>query len=175
MSDYNPNSKKLLKGSVPTLNMRHEVVGGHADAADAADGADGADAGDAAPAGPAPDVSMDDEVMDLSSSSNETDDSDWEEEDEGGDDKEQNPRELIKDLKNRLRVSIQKNKRRGETIQKMKDRPATKVQMRNFLKQYYSQGFTNWILSNRGTLLRKKKGRVTRKWSHTGMSKSSRS
>ena len=147
--------------------MPHEGAGGHEDAAAAA------------PAAPAPDVSMDDEgdeVIDLSSSSSESDDSDHDDwEDEGGDDKEQDQRELIKVLKNRLRVSRQKNKRRGETIQKMKDSPATKAQMRTFLKGYYSQGYTNWILSNRGTLLRKKKGRVTRKWSHTGMSKSSRS
>ena len=129
----------------------------------------------------APDVSMedDDEVIDLSSSSggdtDDSDDDDWVEEDEGGEGEAQDQRGLIKDLRNRLRVSLQKNKRRGERIQKMKDGPATKAQLRRFLKGYYSQGYTNWILSNRGTLLRKKKGRVTRQWSHTGMSKIPRS
>ena len=130
-----------------------------------------------------PDVAMDDvEVMNLSSSSDsdhhdvtDSDDEDWLEEEEDGDDTEQELRELVKDLRNQLRVSLQKNKRRGEVIKKMKEGSATKPQMRKFLLGFYSQAYTNWLMTNRGTLLRKKRSRVAKRWSHRGISQIKRS
>ena len=88
-------------------------------------------------------------------------------------DSEQDQAEIIKELRNKLRVAKQMNKRRGKLIERMKSRPATVPQMRRFLRRSFSQAYTNWILTDKGTLKarKKRKGRMklARKWTHTGM------
>ena len=127
-----------------------------------------------AAAGAAATVDDGDVVVNLSSDSDVTDSDDEDWVDEGDDDdidSDQDQRETIKELKKKLKVLHQKNKRRDKRIEKLKNRPATKDQMKKFLRRNFSQAYTNWILSDRGTLRRRRKKRLqlAQKWSHQGM------